>query len=539
MIPILQTASTVIGFLPDALSCAVTEERNGVYELTMTYPVSGPMFSSLAVDKYIKAKPNDTADPQLFRIYEITKPINGIVTVNCEHISYALTHYPVSGVTISGTAVQAINALLSNANLTLSTPHGFIVSTTSMSAIKNFSIRVGSVRSALGGVEGSILDVYGGEYEFDNKTIKLHQHRGTNTGVIISYGKNMTDIKVTTSMESAYTHLFPYAVKDDALILIANRKIAVPNTSGIAERILIKDFSSSFDSEGEVTPATLLSKANAWLSDNDINSPSINVTVSFLHLWQSPEYASLSALEKVSLCDTVTVRHKDLGVDIKAQVIKTVYDTLGEKYEKIELGSAKANFVDTIKQTTDKVNDALALVEKMDPEGMHSQITEEYLAAIDTATKAITGYSGGYVVLNPSEHPQELLIMNTADKSTATKLWRWNINGLGYSSNGYNGPYTTAITMNGAINADFITTGTLTANIIRAGILTSANGQSFFNLDTGLIQTNNAQITGGSIKIGGAGYYTEIAAGSLGQFADGGTKIGGLVPVFSGNESAQ
>lgn len=170
MTPILQTESAVIGFLPDALSCEVAEERNGVYELTLTYPVSGPMFSSLAIDKFIKAKPNDKADNQLFRIYEITKPIDGIVTVSAEHISYALSHYPVNG---SYTASQAISALLTNANGNLPSQHGFSVSTTGMSAVKAFSCSVGTVRSALGETEGSVLDIYGGEFEFDNKVIKL------------------------------------------------------------------------------------------------------------------------------------------------------------------------------------------------------------------------------------------------------------------------------------------------------------------------------------------------------------------------------
>ncbi len=178
MTPILQTESAVIGFLPDALSCEVTEECNGVYELTLTYPVSAPMFSSLAVDKFIKAKPNDTADNQLFRIYEITKPIDGIVTVNAEHISYALSHYPVKGVSGSYTAKQAVSALLTNANGNLPSQHGFSVSTTGMSAVKAFSCSVGTFRSALSGTEGSVLDTYGGEFKFDNKVIKLHAARG-------------------------------------------------------------------------------------------------------------------------------------------------------------------------------------------------------------------------------------------------------------------------------------------------------------------------------------------------------------------------
>lgn len=534
LIPILLSGTTVKGFLPDALTCIVTEERNGVYELSLTYPVTGPMFSELAVDRLIKAKPNDTSELQLFKIYEISKPLNGIVKVNAEHISYMLSHYPVKGVSVTGNAAIVIDSILTNANSNLATSHSFTVATTGMSASKKFEYAVGSVRSALGGSEGSVLDVFGGEYEFDNYVIRLHQHRGTDTGVIVAYGKNLTDIEVTTSMENSYTHLFPYCKDDEEnIITITNRRIAVTNSSGIAQRVLIKDFSSFFDDEEEKTSARLLAHANTWLADNDINAPSVHVKVSFIHLWQSPEYRDIAALEKVSLCDYVTVRHQTLGVDIKAQVIKTVYNTLSERYESIELGSAQANFADTLQQATTKLQEAIDLIKTVDNT---SAITRAYTAAINNATNAITGNSGGYVVLNPALNPQELLVMNTSDKNTATKLWRWNLGGLGYSKNGYNGPFTTAITMDGQIVADFITTGTLTANIIKAGILSSADGNSYFNLENGLIHTANAEIVGGSISIGGGTYKTVIEDGSIKQhLTSGTTPLGGMIPIGSGS----
>lgn len=379
-----------------------------------------------------------------------------------------------------------------------------------------------------------MLDVFGGEYEFDNYVIRLHKNRGSDTGVIVAYGKNLTDIEVTTSMESSYTHLFPYCKDDEEnIITITSKRIAVTNTSGIAQRVLIMDFTSAFEDEEEKTAANLLAHANAWLEDNDINAPSVHVKVSFVHLWQSPEYRDIAALEKVSLCDYVTVRHQTLGIDIKAQVIKTVYNTLSERYESIELGSAKANFAATIKQATDKLQEAIDLIKTVDNT---SAITAAYTAAINNATSAITGNSGGYVVLNPSLNPQELLVMNTSNKNTATKLWRWNLGGLGYSKTGYSGPFTTAITMDGQIVADFITTGTLTANTIRAGILTSTSGDSYFNLESGLIHTANAEIVGGSISIGGGTYKTVIEDGSIKQHLTSGTNpLGGMIPIGSGS----
>ncbi|MBR6313297.1 MAG: phage tail protein, partial [Clostridia bacterium] len=535
--------TTVLGFLADATSCVVTEERNGVFELTLTYPVTGTLFDKLQIDRFVKAKPNDTADLQLFRIYEVTKPMNGVVTVNAEHVSYALSNFPVEEINITGTATQAINAVLSDVTYDLDyfdKVNPFMVATTDMDAVKTFEFKVGSARAALGGTEGSILDVFGGEYEFDNYTIRLHKHRGRDTGIVIAYGKNMTDIKVTTSLESAYTALYPYAVKDDRLY-IANvwefeteptltfieydPIMPVQNNAGIADRMLIRDFTNEFVKDETVSNRTLAEKAEKWLQEHDINSPSVNVTVSFVQLWESSEYEELKALESVSLCDWVTVRHKDLGIDMKAQVVKTVYDTIAERYNKIELGSAKANFGDTIRQATD---DLTRLVQSVDTTAISSQITREYQAAIQRATKAITGAEWGAVRLTPSICPHEITIANNEDPTRATKVWRWSMGGLGYSPNGYDGPYTTAITAGGEIVADFITAGTLTANIIRAGILTSVNGKSSFNLESGLLKSSNIEVTGGTIKIGGDSYYTYIANGSIAQhMTSGGGLIGG------------
>ena len=238
MIPILLSGTAVTGFLADALTCVVTEERNGIYELSLTYPVTGSLYSELAVDRFVKDKPNDTSDLQLFRIYEITKTINGVVTVNAEHVSYALSHYPVNDISVTGNAALVINTILSNANANLAASHDFSVATTGLSASKKYEYAVGSVRSALGGSDGSVLDVFGGEYEFDNYVIRLHKSRGTDTGVIVAYGKNLTDIEVTTSMENSYTHLFPYCKDDEEnIVTIPAKRIAVTNTSGIAQRV--------------------------------------------------------------------------------------------------------------------------------------------------------------------------------------------------------------------------------------------------------------------------------------------------------------
>ena len=357
MIPILfSNSTTILGYLPDTLTCVVTEERNGAFELTITHPVNSKMFSYIKEDCLIKAKPNDTKEDQFFRIYKISKPINGIITVNAEHISYRLSYYPISTVWfMDASPLEALNGILSNSNGLLNggqEPHGFtaqVIDPSNGFLSRRFKYELSSVRSALGGGTGSILNVYGGEFEFDNQIIKLHYERGKDTGVIIAFGKNMTDVTVETSVENSYTAIFPYVKKNDITITLPEGCISVENNSGISERIGFLDLSNEFkdiDDVDDISDSDIREKANSWLSENDINSPEINVTVSFVNLWQSLEYSSISALERVSLCDTVKIQHPDIGLNTSLKVIKTTYNSISEKYDSIELG--------TVKDTLDK-----------------------------------------------------------------------------------------------------------------------------------------------------------------------------------------
>ena len=529
MIPILYKpdAKTKIGWLAEASDCQCTEERNGVFELEFQYPMLGRYAADLVIDRYVKAKPNATAANQFFHIRKVSKPINGMFTVSCEHISYALSGYPVPTVSASGNAQVAINAILAAAKNQLGKGTGFSVATTDITLSSSIELTNVSARAALGGVSGSVLDVYGGEYEFDNYTIRLHKARGKDRGVRIAYGRNMTELKCDIDMDSAYTGIYGY-VKNDNVDLRSYK--AVTNSSGINAKTLIRDFSSDFSGgDSEITQSGLDSAVAAYAAANDINSPTVSMTVSFVDLSQSPEYASFSALESVGLCDTVQIYHKDLNINIKAKVIKTVYDVLRERYTSIDLGSPRANFADVIKQTVNETKDLRGQLV-----AAKSDLTAAYEKAIADATAAITGNSGGYVRLNPSQNPQEILIMDKPDISTAKNIWRFNLSGFGHSSGGYSGPYRTAVTQDGHIVADFIDTGILTANIIRAGIMQSTNGEFSFNLETGHIEASDINITGGDINLDGGtlsivnndGYKADLSGGVLDLYQGAGTGSG-------------
>ena len=280
----------------------------------------------------------------------------------------------------------------------------------------------------------------------------------------------------------AYTDLLPYAVvttetNEELVVSLPEVLLPISDTTLVQKRTLIKDFTDSFGEEEAVTVDALRAKANNYLRNNPLGSSAPTLTIAFEPLWKNPEYAAV--LERVSLCDTLMVRHSLLGISTKAKVITTVYDTLAEKYVSITLGSAKANLINEVAAAGAAVEDVVAKVDRF-PTLMNS--------AIKNATGLITGQDGGYVVINTNSdngQPYEILILDAPTINEAVNVWRWNSGGLGFSSNGYNGPYDTAITSDGQIVADFITSGSLVANIIKAGVLQSQDGSSYWDLETG------------------------------------------------------
>lgn len=466
-----------IGVLSDCTFCEVTEERNGAFECVMKYPLHGALFDEIKNDRVILVKPNDTSRSQPFRIYRITTPMNGIITVYAQHISYDLSGIGVLCFESKSVSPQlALERIFANT----SSKHGFKCRT-DLSAPRAFSVsKPMSIRACLGGTEGSVLDVWGGEYEWNMFDVILHSKRGKDNGVVIEYGKNLTSLEQDNDFSSVYTHLLPYAVvkNGDTENVVTLSEAVLPVVEKYArEKTLIKDFSSFFKDGETVTEDTLRAKAKSYIKQNPFGDETPTVKVSFEPLWQQPEYSQF--LEKVNLCDTVTVRHADMNIEVKTKVIETVYDALAEKYSSITLGTAKSNFVNTvaeIKSTTDKIKketDSFPLLMN---------------TAIKNATSLISGQQGGFVVMHTDSvtgKPYELLILDNENLYDTRNVWRWNVSGLGFSKSGYNGPYETAITADGKIVADFITSGTLMANIIKAGVISSADNSSWWDLESG------------------------------------------------------
>lgn len=485
MIPILYKSDTTnfatygIGTLTDTISCEVTEERNGVYECVLKYPVTGVHFGEIKKERLIKAKPNDTSKPQAFRIYRITTPLNGIVTIYAQHISYDLIGIPVP---MCSTAPMMPQLLADQLFASALVPHNFTFKTEYKLPQRCEIAKPKNLRAVLGGSGGSFLDIWGGEFEWDNFDIIQHKERGANNGVVIEYGKNLTKLEQDSDISEIYTDLLPFAVSTDeegveTVVTLYEQTLPITKTTLTQKKILIKDFTDSFEMGESIHHNELRLKAKDYIANNPLGIETPALTISFAALWKQPEYPAI--LERVSLCDTVTVKRTDYGISVQQKVIKTVYDSLLEKYISITLGAAKSNFINEVSNTKAAMQTVTQTVDRM-PTLVN--------AAINNATKLITGQKGGYVILNgdsDTSMPYELLVLDQPNIADAVNVWRWNVGGLGFSSNGYNGPYETAITADGQIVADFITTGTLLADIIKAGIISSKDGSSYWNIDTG------------------------------------------------------
>lgn len=473
MIPILYAASETdfttngIGLLTDSVSCTVTEERNGAYEATLVYPAKGHLAEYIAEDAIIKAKANDTDEPQLFRIYSSGKQIGSNTTWNAEHISYELTGNPVERFSISGVnAEQALNSLLAAAVF----KHKYTAISDITTVNKTSIADVVSVRKALGGVEGSILDTWGGEYHFNNYRIELLKARGANNGVTIEYGKNLIDAKQERNIANIVTAIFPYAKytpegkENEVYVSLKEKTLVHAGAADYAyKRCEIVDFSSEWESGTIITEDMLRAKAEAYL-EKISTEPDINITLSYAQLKKTKDYKNIQVMENVALCDTVTVRIDKLQIEATAKIVKAKYDSLKERYDTMEIGSVRTNLTKQLTATQQEVTESIKKNQTR-----AEQIKKQIEQTIVDVTAAITGNSGGYVVLYPEKNPQEIYILDRPELSKAKNVWRWNLAGLGHSSTGVNGKFTTAITADGQIVANFITAGELTGAILKAG----------------------------------------------------------------------
>lgn len=495
MIPILFSPTATqfntfgIGHLTDAVSPHVVEERNGEFYLEMQYPVDGEHYEDIGMRSLILAKPSPDQDAQPFRVYKITKPINGIVSIFAYHIRYDL-----GGVPVAPFSADSLSDALSKMVSYRLIQSPFTFSTNKSSGTDMNSRVPKSTLALMGGQAGSLLDNYGGEYKFAKFNVSLLESRGENRGVVIRYGVDLIDLQQEENCSSCYTGVLCYwqAMEGDQVVSGTVQSAGTFDYS----RILVVDRSDKY--ENAPSEEQLNNDAISYINTNHVGVPKVSLNVSFVNLEQTEEYKNIR--QSIRLCDYVTVKFEKLGVSAIAKVIRTDYDVMLERYISVSIGDSRTSLADTIVGMSSTLQDVPS--------------TTQMAQAITVMTEAITGAKGGAVRLldtNNDGLPDTLYIADNADPTLAQKVWRFNYEGWGASTNGYNGPYTMGATFAQGFLADFITAGTLNAALITVQNL-SAN-----SINSGTLNADNINVTninGQNIKAGTIG-STPLASNAV------------------------
>ena len=434
-----------LGILVEATNAYITRKINSTYILEFNYPKNGRLIEYIMEDNIVKA------DGQLFRISYINKKSKESWKITANHIAYDLNDNFLEDVAPTDqNGVGALNWILDRANFT----HRF-KAISNVKTIASARYVRKNLLSCILSEDNALIKRWGGEIDFDNFTIKFFEKLGEDRGLKLSLEKNISGIEVTINKENLATRLMP--VGSDG-ILLPEKYIDSTLISNYPHPIVrtIEVNSAKIDEEMTEDEAYNLMRntcINAF--ENGIDIPTVNLKIDFVTLQNTIEYSKFKNLETVFLGDTVSCFIKEYGITTKLRVIGLKKNVLKGTYEKLELGEPLNNFSKQQISITDKIK-------KIENES--SDIVD--IAKLN-ASEMIKNALGGYIYKTNNE----LFIMDTDDINTAEKVWRWNLNGLGYSKTGVNGSYETAITQDGKIVADFITAGTLSANLIRGGIL--------------------------------------------------------------------
>ena len=477
------------GVISDAVSCVVFQVLNGEYELQMEYPVSGIRFSDITSRSIIMAKPDKISDEQPFRIYRITKPLNGIVTIYARHLAYDMSGYAVTPFEAASLGLALVGL---KENATPTCPFTF---QTDKSVSSDFSVKVPkSLWSCLGGSEGSILDTYRGEWEFNGFNAYLHNRRGSNRGVAIRYGKNLTSYEQDINCENVYTAVYPYWSNGTELVTLTEKTISVEGTFDFV-RVLSLDLSGAF--QEKPTEAQLRTRAERYITENDIGVPDISWTVEFVQLEASEEYKDREILEHISIGDTVTVEFEKYGVTATARAVEVQFNVLLDRYDSVTLGKVKTNMADTIATQQKEIESkpSVTLVEQI-----AQSLSDSILNAVGGCVRILDTNNDGMA--------DELYIADNPDPAQAVKVWRYNYQGWAASTHGYNGPFDMGATLDDGLLATFVTAAHLVA-----GTIQSADGTSFYlNLNENVLRM--AQLTNMQTTINGDISNTLAAAKS-------------------------
>ena len=362
MIPILydkdETAfiSNGLGRLRDCLSCVVTEERNGIYECDFEYPITGANFDKIQIGNIIGVTHDDSGDVQPFDIVSYSRPIDGVVTFHAVHISYRQSYITMTGGTINDLAT-ALAFCKHGTNLgNDGNPFTYWTDKDSTGYCSAIGIIPRSVRSVLGGVEGSILDAYGGEYEWDKWSVRLYNARGQSRDFSIRYGVNMLDYEEDTDTQGTFSKCIPYWT-DGTDTVVAG--VVTSNGTTVTNRDECVPLDLSERYETAPTQAQLESAALSYMDTNNTFIPQQSIQVEFVRLQDMGEFADYQNLLECNLCDTINVIFPDYNTSGRFKIVKTVWDVLMDRYDSMELGSLSTTLAEALGVTSDSSSEVV------------------------------------------------------------------------------------------------------------------------------------------------------------------------------------
>ncbi len=463
--------------LKDTISAKVVEEANGMFELEMEYPRD--KVKEIIERNIIKC--NTHRGKQLFRIYRVIKTLQGL-KIYARHITYDLLDNFIEDIRPTETSgSNAIKVILNNTQY----PHNFNGSSDIDNTATAYYIRKNPIQTLIGDEDNSFVNRWGGEIVRDNFDIRMKAQGGMNRGYEIRLGKNLVGIEEDIDTTEVVTRLYPTVVINQVVHALPEKYIDSENINKYRNpvvretRIDLPQEYESLEEEQEINMEEIYDLMREHCKDlyekGKIDEPHVNYKVDFVELSKTEQYKDLKLLEQVDLYDVIHVNVSELDIRVDAKVIKVVYDVLKDKYETLELGSFKNKLTDNSNKMKDYIDNEVSIV------------TSSMQKAINNATDIITGSKGGYKIdrFNAEGKPYETLYMDTDDIQTAKNVLRINKDGIGFSNDGYNGEFGTAMTIDGKIVADYITSGTLDAGIIKTGLL--QGGKVRFDLTNGTL----------------------------------------------------
>ena len=445
-----------IGILSDCKKCLVTEEANGSYTVELSFPINAKFSSQLEDHNYqIKCKPNATDDFHIFYIYNHYKDMaTGLLYVYGKSRTMKLGNRAVKKLEFERATCQEAMKYLERSMDQPSDIRLF----SDITRVGSTSIEVSNPLKCIKGIEGSLNQIFGGEMKHEPFKLSLLNRRGRDHVTTFRYRKNLTGLKVETNFDGLLTRIFPYADvqnNEGETERIFGNPVDSPNINKYDGEIY-SEYVQFTEDQGVTDQKSLNEVSKKYFSSMNPNcdQPNVSIELNIRKMEDTALAKKFKKFREVGLFDTFDIFHERFKINITAQITKVVYDSLNERVESLEAGDTQYTFFEKQKQEISNT--------------LKGYTGKKYASDfIDVVTNIISGNDGGHVIWWPKNRPTDLFFCDHPKLEEAKQVLRINKSGIGFSSKGWQGPFTTAWTLDGKFNANFIQTGIIKADVFQ------------------------------------------------------------------------